>query len=69
MPTKINTEALERIRAKLNDLPPKPKDAYSGREAITELEAAIRHAQSLDYDIAEIATMLTENGSVAQIGC
>jgi len=58
----INTESLHKLKDQLASLQTKPKTLFSTREAIAELEAAIRSALGLGYNLLDIAEMLEKEG-------
>lgn len=58
----INKESLYKLKDQLASLQAKPKTLFSTREAIAELEAAIRGAIDLGYNLLDIAEMLEKEG-------
>jgi hypothetical protein len=63
-PTRISTESLEKLRARLEALPPKPKTDHSRQETVELLQAQIRRAvMELGYSFADIADFYKELGT------
>jgi hypothetical protein len=63
-PTRISTDTLEKLRARLKALPPKPKADHSRQDTVRELQAEIRHAVSeLGYSFTDIAAFYEELGA------
>jgi hypothetical protein len=59
----INKDTLAKMRATFADLPPKPKSAFTRREAIAEMANEIRRARDeLGYSLEDIAQMLAGHG-------
>ena len=60
----ISPGMLEQLRNTLENLPPKPRAAYTRQETVKELETLIRHAVSnLGYSIADIAAIYKDLGT------
>ena len=63
-PTRISTENLEKLRARLEELPPRPKTDHSRQETVEMLQAQIRHAvNTLGYSFADVAAFYRELGT------
>ena len=63
-PTRIYTEVVEKLRARLESLPPKPKTDHSRQDTVAMLQTQIRHAVSeLGYSFTDIAALYEELGA------
>jgi CCR4-NOT transcriptional regulation complex NOT5 subunit len=63
-PTRVSTENLEQLRARLEALPPKPKTDHSRQETVEMLQAQIRHAvNELGYSFADVAAFYRDLGT------
>jgi hypothetical protein len=60
--TLVSKAAISQASSTLMDLPDKPKEIWSLREAINALQDQIILALDRGYDYAEISTMLTQQG-------
>lgn len=61
-PFSVTAEGLATIRDRLQELKPKEKSHYAGREAVDALAAEIKQARTLNYSFAEIAQFLADHG-------
>lgn len=59
--TIVSKSALEQVGANLQELPEKPKDAWSLREAVALLQDAITIALNRGYSYDEIVEVLADN--------
>jgi hypothetical protein len=60
--TIVRQEMVDKTGAFLEDLPEKPRDELSLREAVNRLQDSIKTALAKGYTYQEIAEMLTEQG-------
>ncbi len=60
--TLVSTDAISQASLTLMDLPEKPKEIWSLREAINALQDQIILALDRGYDYTELSTMLTAQG-------
>jgi hypothetical protein len=58
----ISKNSIEQVSLSLQDLPEKPKDSYSLREAIALMHSAITTALSKGYKHEEISKLLADKG-------
>jgi hypothetical protein len=58
----ISKNSIEQVSLSLQDLPEKPKDSYSLREAIALMHSAITTALSRGYKHEEISKLLADEG-------
>jgi transposase len=58
----VSRNAVTQANALLQDLPDKPKDKLSLREAVNQLQAHIREASAKGYSYEEIAQVLSDSG-------
>lgn len=58
----VSKDAISQASSTLMDLPDKPKEIWSLREAINALQDQIIVALDRGYDYSEISTMLTQQG-------
>ncbi len=60
--TAVTKDAIENAADFLKDLPEKPKDSWSLREAIEQLQDSIKAALDRGYTHEEVSEMLTQKG-------
>lgn len=58
----VTKSAIDHATSTLEDLPEKPKETWSLREAVAQLQVQISSALSKGYSYEEVARMLTEKG-------
>ena len=58
----IQKQAIDQVNASLQDLPEKPKDNLSLREAVSQLQDEIRAALAKGYSYDDLAAMFSEKG-------
>lgn len=58
----IQKQAIDQVNASLQELPEKPKDNLSLREAVNQLQDEIRAALAKGYSYEDLASMFSEKG-------
>lgn len=58
----IQKQAIDQVNASLQELPEKPKDNLSLREAVNQLQDEIRAALAKGYSYEDLAAMFSEKG-------